>query len=288
MQRPREARQAQIAFSNPLRTRHTSPGCRRIQCHGRRLDTRLVSIPAKQPSQPSSPAPKAFPSGSLPQPAWRRGARGRLHCAALRPMHLRHTPSSHADPLPTARHQPRGGEVTGTGWPLSASLISANYSRCTYCVHRRRLLRAARHRHASPSGISTRPHNHTTNVNANASNCAGLQRCPGPACLAVPQSAPICASLRQACCRHPSALCISLPAIGFAHSVYTFRCGPLPAATAISPRLAPVAYHASLLKHQRDRSVCCLVRCAGRLRLRPHPQRQRQHPSPAMRPHQRC
>jgi hypothetical protein len=193
MQRPREARQAQIAFSNPLRTRHTSPGCRRIQCHGRRLDTRLVSIPAKQPSQPSSPAPKACPSGSLPQPAWRRGARGRLHCAALRPMHLRHTPSSHADPLPTARHQPRGGEVTGTGWPLSASLISANYTRCTCCVHRRRLLRAARHRHASPSGISTRPPTQAY------SQCKCIKLCQ-PATLpwtCLSGCAPVCANLRQ-------------------------------------------------------------------------------------------
>jgi hypothetical protein len=169
-------------------TRHTSPGCRRAQCHGRRLDTRLVSIPAEQPSQP---APKALPSGSLPQPAWRRGARGRLHCAALRPMHLRHTLSSHADPLPTARHQPRGGEVTGTGWPLSASLISANYSRCTYCVHRRRLLRAARHRHASPSGISTRPHNQC--------KCKCIKLCQ-PATLpwtCLSGCAPVCANLRQ-------------------------------------------------------------------------------------------
>jgi hypothetical protein len=146
-----------------------------------------------QPSPPSSPAPKAFPSGSLPQLAWRRGARGRLHCAALRPMHLRHTPSSHADPLPTARHQPRGGEVTGTGWPLSASLISANYNRCTCCVHRRRLLRAARHRHASPSGISTRP---PTQAH---SQCKCIKLCQSATlpwtCLSG--CAPVCANLRQ-------------------------------------------------------------------------------------------
>jgi hypothetical protein len=247
---------------------------------------------ASRPRSPRTLAPssKALPSGSLPQPAWRRGARGRLHCAALRPMHLRHTPSSHADPLPTARHQPRGGEVTGTGWPLSPSLIFANYNRCTYYLAMYRTQTTAAASRTPQTRIAQWQRHTTTLTHTHTHNqCKCIKLCR-PATLpwtCLSCRAPACASLRQACCRHPSALCISLLAIGFAHSAYTFRCSPLPAATAISPRLAPVAYHASPLKHQRDRSVCCLVRCAGRLRLRPHPQRQRQHPSPAMRPHQR-
>jgi hypothetical protein len=194
MQRPRDARQAQIALSNPLHTRHTSPGCRRIQCHGRRLDTRLVSIPAspRSPRRPRRPRPKPFlleacrnqHGGAAPEGDYIVPPYGPCICD---------TPSSHADPLPTARHQPRGGEVTGTGWPLSASLISANYNRCTCCVHRRRLLRAARHRHASPSGISTRP---PTQAH---SQCKCIKLCQ---LATLPWTcpsgcAPVCANLRQ-------------------------------------------------------------------------------------------